>query len=528
MGFRRSKLESTSPLRFSRALCLAMGIATMSALGASLTACGPDAPPPPPPKTAAEIDELKRIEKSKALVADAKRAMKSKSYDKARKQLRAAAELNVESDRFEISQVTEEADKGQAKLWANEMTDRLKEKDCAGAFKDMANQMAELESETFTRELRSRVAAKALECLTAVVDDATLATRYADARTLVNAPETKAVLGAAAWKKMAAELNTTIIDALRSVLSDDLKAKRWIQVMAKLDDFVKKGDTDEGQAAELLADVRKALAPELEGMLGRAVGQRDAASTIRVADTLIKLVRWEALPPEAAEAAKDKALPAEIFKKREALGAWVEGQRAAMKIDKKPEKRWTHGKVMLFPPSKIDGESKRDLPPATEVWVIAHTKDRSLITAADPGTGPLPTLFDKVVGWVPSDRLAPESTAEWLPPDDQLKGVRVWAPLRPPEMLYELGLVTDVQGKDISVKRVADDKVIKLTRKQLKPGKLAAGQKVLAFCTAKDQVATVEEMLADGKVRIKCEGGATKEEFLAGIRAKPELLPASK
>lgn len=530
MGFRRLKPRSTRLVHLSRALTFSLRLSAALALGpalATLTACE-EPPPAKPPKTPAEIDEHNRIEKSHALIADAKRAMKSRSYDKARKHLRAAAEIGVESDRFEISQITEEADKGQAKLWATEMTDRFKEKDCAGAFKDMAKQMEALESEIFTRELRARVASKALECLTHVVDEAILATRYADARNLVNAAETKAVLGGAAWKKVAAELNTTITDALRSQLSDDIKAKRWPKAMEKLDAYVKNNDADESQAADLIGDVRKALAPELEGMLGRAVGGRDAASILRVGETLIKLVRWEIVAPDASEAPKPNALPPEIYKKREALGAWVEGARAAMKIDKKPEKRWTHGKVMLFPATKIDGESRRDLAPSTPVWVIAHTKERSLITAVDPGTGPLPTLFDKVIGWVPSDRLALESTAEWLLPDDQLKGARVWAPLRAPETLLELGLVTEVQGKDISVKRITDDKIVKLTRKQLRPGKLAASMKVLAFCTAKDQVATIEEVLAEGKVRIKCEGGATKEEFLAGLRAKPEFLPASK
>lgn len=348
----------------------------------------------------------------------------------------------------------------------------------------------------------------------------------------MNAPETKAVLGGPAWKKVSTELDTTITDALRGQLSDDIQAKRWIQAMEKLDTAVKKGDATEAQSAILIADVRKALAPELDAMMSRAVGQRDAATVFRVADTLIKLVRWEPLPPEAAEGAQDKALPANLYKKRESLGAWVEGQRAAMKLKKKPEKRWTHGKVMLFPASKIDGESKRDLPAAMEVWVIAQTKTRALVTSADPGTGPLPSLFEKVIGWVPVDRLALEPTTEWLAPDDQLKGARVWAPLRPPETVLELGLVTDVQGKDIFVKRLADDKILKLARKQLRPGKLAVGTKVLAFCTAKDQEATVEEVLTEGRstpsVRIKCEGGAVKEEFLPGLRAKPESLPASK
>ena len=187
---------------------------------------------------------------------------------------------------------------------------------------------------------------------------------------------------------------------------------------------------------------------------------------------------------------------------------------------------------MLFPPAAVEGESKRDLAPATEVWVIAQTKDKALVTESEPGAGGLPAMFEKVLGWVPVDRLAPESTANWIPPNDQLKGARVWGPLRAPDPMLELGVVADVQGKDIQVKRLADDKIVKLTRKQIRSGVLTPGMKVLAFCTAKDQQATIEEVLTAGRsvpsVRIKCEGGTVKEEFLPGLRAKPESLPESK
>jgi hypothetical protein len=512
----------------------------MSAAGAALIApfaagCG-EPPPAKDPGSEPGVDaaENRKIEKSKKLIADANRALASKSYDKARKLLREASGLGVESHRFEINELTEKVDKRQAKLWANEMGDRFKAKDCAGAIKDMSAQMDQLESETFSKELRRLTVDQAVECMTAAVDDAVLATRYADARGLVNAKETKEVLGTPAWKKLSSELDATITDALRGQLSDDLKEKRWVQAMEKLNSAVKKGDADEAQASVLLAEVRKALAPELDAMLTKATGQRDAATILKVADTLIKLVRWEILAPDAAELQKDKAMPQALVKKRDALAAWVEGQRIAAKPKKKPEKRWTHGKVMLFPPAKSDGESKRDLAPATEVWVLAQTKEKALITDADPGSGPIPSLFEKVIGWVPVDRLAPESTTTWVPPNDQLTGTRVWAPLRLPDPTLELGVVSEVQGKDVMVKRLADDKVVKVQRRQLRSGVLAPGTKVLAFCTAKDQPATIEELLTAGRsvpsVRIKCEGkeGTVKEEFLPGLRARPEFLPETK
>lgn len=508
---------------------------TLTAAAASLGALGcSDPPPPKEPAAGSNLDaaEMGKIKKSEKLMADANKALNGKSYDKARRLLREATALGVESHRFDISEIAEKVDKRQAKLWANEMDEKFKAKDCAGAFKDMATQMKDIDSEVFSRELRKLTIADANTCVTAVTDEAVLATRYADARALVNAPETRTVMGPAAQKKIAAELDATITDALKAMLSDDIKEKRWKQAMDKLNESVKKGEADEAQAAILLEDVRKGLAPELDAMLAKGVGARDGATVLKVADTLIKLVRWEVLAPDAAELAKEKALPAPLVKRRDALAAWVEGQRAAMKLKKKAEKRWTHGKVMLFPAAAVDGESKRDLPPATEVWVVAQTKEKALIADSEPGAGGVPAMFEKVIGWVPVDRLAVESTANWIPPNDQLKGVRVWAPLRLPDPTLELGVVDEVQGKDVQVKRLADDKVIKVSRKQLRSGALAPGTKVLAFCTAKDQQAVVEELLTAGRsvpsVRIKCEGGTVKEEFLPSLRAKPEFLPESK
>jgi hypothetical protein len=113
-------------------------------------------------------------------------------------------------------------------------------------------------------------------------------------------------------------------------------------------------------------------------------------------------------------------------------------------------------------------------------------------------------------------------------PDDQLKGQRVWGPLRKDEPTLELGVVAEATAKEITVKRVADDAPIKVTRKQLRNGRLAPGTKVLTFCTAKDQPAKIVETPLDRTVKLKCDGGEEKEEVLASLRSKPELLPASK
>lgn len=105
----------------------------------------------------------------------------------------------------------------------------------------------------------------------------------------------------------------------------------------------------------------------------------------------------------------------------------------------------------------------------------------------------------------------------------------VWAPLRAPDPLYELGLVTDVKGNDVSVKRVADDKIVTVKKASLRNGRLEPGLQVVTYCTKKDQIAKVTEVLPAGRgVKLACDGGSTKEELLPSLRSKPELLPKGK
>jgi hypothetical protein len=492
--------------------------------------CGGDPPPAPKqPSTDVDAAEQGRITRSKRKIDEADRAYEARNYDKARKLLREAGQVGVESHRYDIGQAMDRIDKRQAKLYANEAQEKLEAKQCVAAFKALIDPMTSLQSETFNRELRRLVQQPASKCVQESMDEATQAGKFAEARQLVNAEETKTVLGPA-QKKIAAELDGLIAEVLKAQIDGDLKAKKWGDAVAKLDASVKKGEADEAQALLVLAGIREAMQPEVIALAQKGVGQRDAPATLGKVDALIKVGRWEILPPGSAELAKGRALPEELAKKREVLAIWVEGQRLGMKPQKKNEKRWAHGKLPLAPASKADGESKRDLAAASQVWVIGVTKDKALVAESEP-TGALAAQLDKAVGWVPLARLALEPTEDWLPPDDQLVGARVWAPLRAPDPLLELGTVAEVKGTEVSVKRIADDKLIDVPKKALKSGRLAKGTKVTGVCKQKDDVGIVDELLGVGgmrpSVKLKC-GDELKEEFLPTLRTKVELLPATK
>jgi ribosomal protein L22 len=512
----------------ARALLGAVSLAFAALGSVGSVGCGEPEPVKKGPSTAAEPGEQAKIEAGRKKIDDAGRAMNEKKYDRARKLLTEASELAIESQRFEIETAVDKLDKREAKLWANEVADKFKDKDCDGAFKQLEAPIKSHESETFTRELRRQVGGDALKCIQAVTDDKVLAATYGEARKLVDTPEAKVVLGLAGWKKLVAELDATLLDAFKGQIADELKARKWSAAVDKIDALAKKGDATPEQAAALIEVVRAGVGPEIAQASQKALGQNDAPKTLREVDALIKLAKWEVMAPDAAALSPDKALPAEIAKKREALAIWVEASHVAMKILKKPEKRWAHGRIPVFPATKVDGESKRDLGHGTELWILGTAKGRALITDTDPGTGPLTAMLEKATGWVPVEHLATEATIDWLVPDDQLKGQRVWGPLRKDEPTLELGIVAEASGKEITVKRVADDAPIKVVRKQLRNGRLAPGTKVITFCTAKDMPAQIIETPLDKTVKLKCDGGQEKEEVLASLRSKPDLLPASK
>lgn len=523
----RARLLETRALPGAASSVLVSLVSLATLLGG--LGCAEEAPVKKAPSTAVDAAEHGRLEQGRKKLAEANGAITEKKFDRARKLLREALELGNESQRFEVEEVTEKLDKREAKLWVSDVSAALKEKDCSGAVKQLADHIKELASDVFTKEVRRLAGSDALKCLQTEVDDKVLASAYADARKLANAVESRTLLGQSAHKRLAVEVEATILDALRGQITDDLKAKKWAEVMQKIDEAVKKGDATPEQAAELFASARKEAAPEVIAIAQRALGQGDAPQALRQVNALIKLLRWEELPPDAAALAKDRALPADVARKREALATWVEAGRVTLKVLKRPEKRWAHGKIAITPPAQLDGASKRDIAHGAEVWIIGTTKgNRALLAGADPGAVPLTAMFDKVIGWAPVDRLAQETTASWVMPDEQLKGERVWAPLRKDEPLWELGVVTEVVGKEVSVKRVADDAVIKVTRKQLRSGRLSPGTRLVTFCTAKDQPAKIAEVLPNGNVKIKCDSGQEKEEVLASLRSKPDVLPPTK
>ncbi len=502
-----------------------------SAFGLSIAgSLGCEPPPPVKQPAASAIDpaEKARIDSGRKLIDDANTAIAELKFDKARELLHKAQKLGVESQRFEIEETLDKVDKRHAKLWANEVADRFKSKDCQGALKDLAEPIATFDSEAFIREIRRLSGPEAAKCLAAQADDKILAGELAAARKAIDLADARNILGTAAYKKLSDEVEATILEALRANLKEELEQKRWADAMAIIDEMVKSEAATSEQQRILMAAVRKGITPEIQALAQKGVGHRDGAKILKELDELTKLVRWEILPPDMAELKKDKALPPELAKDRELLGLWVEAQRLKLKPAKKPEKRWAHGKIAIGPGSKVDDPSSREVAHGSELWIIGTTKDYALVASEDPSEQQMNGRLAMAIGWAPLSQLVKENPTDWILPNDQLVGQRVWGPLHKDSPMFELGIVSAVSGKEITVKRLADDVEVKVTRNQLRNGKLSPGTKVLTDCTSKDQPANIVDTPVGKVAKLKCEGGDDKQEPLASLRTKPEFLPASK
>lgn len=512
----------------SRVLARLLGAVSISML--AFTAGCEEQPGGKGAKTALDPSEQARIQQGKKLISDSEDAINEKKFDEARKMLRKAQELNVESQRFEIEEALDKVDKRHAKLWSNEVADDFKNKNCAGALKQLEQPVKNnADSEAFIRELSRLVGADALSCLQEQVDQKVLGLDYAGARKVVAAPESKALLGPTVHKKLSAELETTILEGLRGQVSAEMKARKWTTVSEKIEAAAKKGDATEKQVEALYEGVREVVGPEIATIIQRSIGQKDAPAALRQVDALAKAAHWALADADTAALQAGAALPEELAKKRETLTIWVEAQRLGMTALVRPDMRYAHGKVAVAPPNKADAPSKRDIPHGAQVWILGVGRDKALVTTTDPGNGRLVDLLGKVAGWAPTARLVKEKTADWLVPDDQLKGERVWGPLRAGDAFWELGVVMDVQGHEVTVQRLADGQNFKLPRTKLRSGRLSPGTRVLTFCVAKDQPAQVVEVPPTGRsAKLKCDGGQEKEEDLASLRSKPELLPTTK
>ena len=204
----------------------------------------------------------------------------------------------------------------------------------------------------------------------------------------------------------------------------------------------RRGDaTDEQVDALLGARARGVGARRSRRSRDRGVGQpRRRRRCSRRWTQLVQLVRWAVVDPGVAALEAGAALPrgpGEEARRARHLGRGPAPQDAAADeargaLDARQgrglpaRRRWTRRRSGTSRTARRSGSSAR-----------RRTAPSS--PPSDPGGAPSSSCSTRSPAGSPTDRLAKEDTADWLVPDDQLKGQRVWGPLRRGRMTWELG-----------------------------------------------------------------------------------------
>lgn len=392
---------------------------------------------------------------------------------------------------------------------------------CASALKLVADPVRSKPRAHFKKSLLEKTQEPLLKCVEQKLAEEVKAGNVEAARSLLTAPDTTTALSKPAWEKAEAALKKGLVEQSLGVLKPMLEGQKWAEAFAKLDELEKAGKLSEGERGIANGVVRDAIKAHVAELVKTAVAGKKPGEASKKIDEAVKAAGWDKVPDEI-EASRAK------------LAVAVECERLKCKLGK-PAPAWAWGAQAEKPAENANLADKDTLKHGQKVWVLAKGGAWSLVTTEDPGAAEGPALFEKATGWVDAKGLKPVDTDGWLPPNDQLVGVVVWAPLRAPAKDYHLGTVKKVDGRKATVERMADKSEVVVDLASLRAGKLGAGLKVLAFCV--DQVHTenakVDSIVSTDagvpKVKIVCEkGDVTRVEIGTALTTKAEWLPAKK
>jgi hypothetical protein len=400
---------------------------------------------------------------------------------------------------------------------------------CDTALEMVIKASRETQRKPFQKALRDRTEDLLGACLDKEVAAGIAHGEFAAARSVLAKPEVISTVGAKRRAELATHLRDGIVEHVSAQIEQQIKEAKYEDAVAKIADAIAQGILEPDDEPEVLGKIHDAAAPKQAAALTAAIGaKKNAEAPLAELNRLAKALKWTILPSEIVQA-------------RLALGAFIECQRLKCKLPK-PEPRFAYGKLDVRPAEASGANARSSLATGTRLWVVGRAGKLALIATSEIPAG---VTIDKrmfaAAGWVADSQLRAEDTTDWLPPGDELKNERVFAPLHEsePAVLY-LGFVVAVSGKNVDVKRMSDDKVLTLPRKSLQPAKLPKGQKVLAACpgTIGASEARVDHELPPGPrgvpmvglVCINANGtdGPVHDEFLGALGSKAEWLPPNR
>lgn len=462
-----------------------------------------------------------REELAQLLIDEAAALLKQQDFSTADDRAEEAT-LYAGVDRTQKARALQKAvDDARAERAAKRALENAAEGKCASALKLVADPIRTKSRPAFKSALMDKTKDALLKCIEQKLAEELKAGNVEAARSLLTAPDTTAALDKETYKKAEAFLQKGLVEAGLGVLKPLLDAQKWQEAFAKLDELEKAGKLSEAERKIANGVVRDAVKLHVQNLVKTAVSAPKPGEVQKQIDDSVKAAGWDKVPDEI-EAARQK------------LEIAVQCERLRCKLQK-PAAAWAWGAISLKPAQGAAGDEVGKLKHGQKVWLLGKGGAYALIASEDPGAAEGPALYDKASAWVEAKNLKNADTSGWLPPNDQLTGVVVWAPLRAPAKDYHLGTVKKVEGRKATVERMADKADVVVDLASLRSGTIGAGLKVMAFCVGQvhtepakvDSVVSVDAGVP--KVKIVCEkGDITRVEIGTALTTKAEWLPAKK
>jgi len=390
--------------------------------------------------------------------------------------------------------------------------------DCENALEQVAAPLRKKPRARFREQLQKLSEGTLVDCLTKKVEAEVARGAVEAARSMLETPDATTALTKRGYDLLHVALAKSVVQKSTAVIRPLLAEKKWLEAIARLGGMKTTGALNDDEYALAFVMVQDAIAAYLPELVKQGMVARSPSEATRQIDDLIQLARWKVVPEGVRQMRQKLILAVECEKFRCTLQKGVPA--------------WAWGAIPLQPIGDPSAAQPKRIAHAQKVWLIAKAKDRVLVATDDPGGLRGAELLDKAAGWIEPTRLKNADTETWLPPDDQLIGVRVWGPLRPPSRDYQLGVVTKVDAGKVSVKRYADNLEQIVDLAAIRAGTLPKGLRVMAFCADElhQEPATVDEVVGQDaslpRVKVRCEkADKSRVEVVAGLSTKLEWLP---
>lgn len=504
--------------------------------------CGADPPPArdaseePKKRDAFALDERADPGKAKRIVDKALAALKDdEDLDKARDFLQQAEPFCDDTMREEVRKVRQEIDRVEAQRYVPPIAEALRGGRCLEGVDKAVEVVDRRRTSHVPHYLREAVRADLNACL-----ERQLEIDLSAGRELVADPRVKRVLDEASYAHLAKQADASTIGTLLRELDEPIKARRWPEVLERLEEMVHKGEVGRDEQDKVMGVVRAGIAAEIDEKVSAALDTSMGLSTVgQEVDALVVLARWsEAGKPTPPGPLAAAPLPARVTQRRRdlAFGAECQALRCRM-VD--PQPMWVYGRVTLSPVLEPRKPGTETVEHAQPVWKLAESTSFALVATRDPGRPEgIGARIEAAAGWLRPGDVRTQDTSQLLPPGEAIVGTRIWGPLREGQKTLELGTVQATRGSQLVVKRMADLGETTVQRSAVFFGLLAPGTKVLARCDnmLTPEPALIENVLpgtrgGDPVAQLRCLGaggepeGPMRTELIGSLRTRPEWLP---